>query len=62
MDVTKTMAVGDRIFAGTLGGGPSTGFTAANLKIEMLDPQAPVKEWWQVEPLTAPPLSYSRMV
>ena len=44
--VTKTMAVGDRIFAGVLGGGgASTGFTAANLKIEMLDPHAPVKEW-----------------
>ena len=45
MDVSKTIPVGDRIFTGALNGGPSKGFTDANLLIELLDDAAPVKVW-----------------
>ena len=45
MDVSKTMVAGGRVFAGLLDGGPSKGFTDANLMIEMLDPAAPTKIW-----------------
>ena len=34
-----------RVFAGLVAGGPSEGFNDDNLRIEMLDPAAPVKEW-----------------
>eukprot|EP00037_Helgoeca_nana_P027024 m.307306 g.307306 ORF g.307306 m.307306 type:complete len:694 (+) comp27380_c0_seq1:102-2183(+) len=39
--VSKTMSVGDRVFAGVVSGG----FTDATLQIEMLDRAAPVRVW-----------------
>jgi alpha-glucosidase (family GH31 glycosyl hydrolase) len=43
--VSKLMSVGDRVFVGALNGGPSKGFDASNLLIELLDPAAPIKTW-----------------
>eukprot|EP01051_Picozoa_sp_SAG22_P001507 SAG22_NODE_60_length_23423_cov_8.445250_11_plen_1063_part_00 len=45
MGVTKTMAAGDRTFVGPAARGGFKGFTDANLRIDFLDPSAPVKSW-----------------